>query len=326
MALANNIVDGLDGTMASVVGVNTLAPAATENAQVVIHRSDDPILAAIQTDVAIVGQGGQTAAGNNILLPVAGTGWTDVSNFRAISLQVIPVGTITAGTIVFEGSNDGNGAVAMLFVDKANMSAAPVSSVGLATGVNRFMLGNVFFKYFRARISVAVAGPGAGVGAVAMGLSGELSFAIQAIRVTDGTISQALKVANTPAASADIGAVVTLSPNLPVPTTTFLNSAATTNATVAKAAAGTVYSIALSNTNGGVRYFKLYNLPTTPIVGTTVPVITNAIPANGSIVFEFGMLGVRLGTGISFAITANAVDTDATAIAAGEVKVMLSYI
>lgn len=105
-----------------------------------------------------------------------------------------------------------------------------------------------------------------------------------------------------------------------------INSAATTNATSVKASAGTVYSITVSNTAASPRYVKLYNKASAPTVGTDVPVLTIPVPAGGVVNVPFGTTGHRLGTGIALAITANAADSDATAIGASEVKVATAYI
>lgn len=119
--------------------------------------------------------------------------------------------------------------------------------------------------------------------------------------------------------TANQGALVT-------PTASAVNSAATTNATSVKATAGTVYSVTASNINAAARFVKLYNLATAPTVGTSTPILTIAIPASSTVNVSFGATGYRFGTGIALAITAAAADTDTTAVAANEIKVITSYI
>jgi hypothetical protein len=114
--------------------------------------------------------------------------------------------------------------------------------------------------------------------------------------------------------------------NTPVtPTQSFINSAATTNATSVKASAGTVWSIIASNVNAAARYVKFYNLAVAPTVGTSVPVFTITIPAGGTVQFDGGSNGIRFGTGIALAITGAMADADTTAVAANEIKVATSY-
>lgn len=111
------------------------------------------------------------------------------------------------------------------------------------------------------------------------------------------------------------------------PTTSFVNSAATTNATSVKASAGTVYSVTASNTSASARYLKFYNKASAPTVGTDVPVLTLALPASGGLQnVILGTLGLRFSTGVALAITAGAADSDTAVIAANEVKVCTAYL
>jgi len=110
------------------------------------------------------------------------------------------------------------------------------------------------------------------------------------------------------------------------PTPSNVNSAATTNATSVKTSAGTLYNIGASNTGAAAAFLKLYNKASAPTVGTDVPVLTLVIPASGNVDFDLGPMGHRFTTGIAFAITNLAADSDTTAIAASQVKVLTSYI
>ena len=151
-------------------------------------------------------------------------------------------------------------------------------------------------------------------------------------RVTDGTNTQAVKAASTAAAATDPASVVTLSPNLPVPTVHTLESAATTNATSVKGSAGRITALVVTSPliTASVRYLKLYNKASAPTVGTDVPVATIPIvtTTNGVNVFSLQVsdLGLYFSTGIAYAITGASTTADATAVAAGDVKVMMNYI
>lgn len=109
------------------------------------------------------------------------------------------------------------------------------------------------------------------------------------------------------------------------PTTTFTNSAASTNATLIKSSAGTLWSAVVSNVAASARYLKFFNMTTAPTVGTSVPVFAVLVPAGGTVVIEGGANGIRFSAGISLAITGAAGDLDTTAIAAGDVKVATSF-
>ncbi len=121
-------------------------------------------------DLYITGQGSQTAINNNVVLATAGTGTTDTLNgttgisFRSVSFQVTPAaGTVTAGVITFEGSNDNTNFVSIFLSDRANVTAIPVATITLAASTSRYFTGAIPFRYFRARISTGITGTTTGV-------------------------------------------------------------------------------------------------------------------------------------------------------------------
>lgn len=102
-----------------------------------------------------------------------------------------------------------------------------------------------------------------------------------------------------------------------------LVGAATTNATVVKAAPGVVYGWNLSGI-GAAAFLRLYDKATAPTVGTDVPKLT--IPAaSGGVNFSEFLKGIAFLNGIAIAITAAVADNDATAIAAGGAVVNLFF-
>lgn len=103
-----------------------------------------------------------------------------------------------------------------------------------------------------------------------------------------------------------------------------LISAATTNATVAKAGPGRLYGWSASNINAAARYLKVYDTASAPTVGTTVPVLTIAIPAAGNASHDLGD-GIVFRSGISFAITTGIADADTGAVSAAEHAVHLFF-
>ena len=104
-----------------------------------------------------------------------------------------------------------------------------------------------------------------------------------------------------------------------------LNSAASTNATLIKGSAGTLHSLVLSNNGGAAAFAKLYNKATAPTVGTDVPVAVIPVPAGGFASLDV-VNGIPFSLGIGLAITNLIADADATAVAAGQVKVMAGYL
>lgn len=96
-----------------------------------------------------------------------------------------------------------------------------------------------------------------------------------------------------------------------------VSAAATTNATSVKASAGDVFTIAGYNAAAALRYLKLYNKATAPVVGTDTPFATLPLPASSGFAFDFPSL--FMDTGIAYALTTGVADADAVALTAGDV-------
>lgn len=107
-----------------------------------------------------------------------------------------------------------------------------------------------------------------------------------------------------------VGAAASASSRIP-------SSAANTNPTVAKASAGSLYTVTGYNASAGVIYLKFYNKATAPTVGTDVPVLTLALPALSA--FSFNLNGFPFTTGIAYGMATGAADNSAVAVAAGDV-------
>lgn len=138
---------------------NTASNTSSAATSLVTIASNTGIIAG-DTDILLTGQGNQTAVGQNILLSTAGIGPQGVTNARSISIQIVPTGTVTSGTVVFEGSNDGVTFTPIFLYDDSSITANPVSSYTPTTGVSRFFSGPTHFAQIRARISVAIGGGG----------------------------------------------------------------------------------------------------------------------------------------------------------------------
>lgn len=144
-------------------------------------------------------------------------------------------------------------------------------------------------------------------------LTGGKDTYIQGVSLVTSTTGVALGTAGNPiVVSTGGGSTPSLS------TSRIPSSAATTNATNAKASAGTVYQIIATNTAAAIRYLKIYNKASAPTVGTDVPVLTIAIPAVGAVVLDYDY-GYGFSAGISYALTTLAADADSTAVALGDI-------
>jgi hypothetical protein len=137
---------------------------------------------------------------------------------------------------------------------------------------------------------------------------------IPAVTVSSGTVTTVTTVtgvttAGTPAAPA---------------TPLIINSAATTNVQLVLTGTSGLQAFYASNTGASDAFVKLYNKATAPTVGTDVPAMVVRVPAGGQVELTPGFNGYRFALGLGLAITGLAADADTTAVAAGQVKVILS--
>lgn len=107
-----------------------------------------------------------------------------------------------------------------------------------------------------------------------------------------------------------------------------LISAGSTNSTLVKAGATSLYGIQLSNINAAVRYLKLYDKATAPTVGTDTPVKTILIPGSttgGVRDVNLPIAGIAFTLGLGIGLTTGVADNDTGAVAANEQVVGLDY-
>ena len=228
----------------------------------------------------------------------------DCLQLKALSIQCQSMGT--TGVVTVQWSND---AAFTAPITATLMSETGATSTTITAASLRYT--HVIARYCRLRLTTATT-------------AGTTTFIVQGSQSILGPASQQVQGSVTVSGSLTSGGTVTNTPA--TPTQSFINSAATTNATSVKASAGTVYGITATNINAAIRYLKLYNKASAPTVGTDVPVLSIPIPATGQVSINPGAMGIRFGTGIALAITAAAADTDTTAVAASEIKVATSYI
>lgn len=108
-----------------------------------------------------------------------------------------------------------------------------------------------------------------------------------------------------------------------------LNSAASTNGALILTGSSGLHAFYATNTGATNAFVKLYNKATAPTVGTDVPAVILPVPAAvsgvpGAATLPIGYQGFRFALGLGIAITGSVADNDTTAVAAGQVKVMLS--
>jgi hypothetical protein len=101
-------------------------------------------------------------------------------------------------------------------------------------------------------------------------------------------------------------------------TARLLTSAATTNSTLVKNAAGNLHKITLNVAVAG-KFLKIYNKASAPTIGTDTPVMTIPLPTTGLVQLDFGANGHYFSAGIGFGLTGAIADADTTAVASGDI-------
>jgi hypothetical protein len=118
---------------------------------------------------------------------------------------------------------------------------------------------------------------------------------------------------------------------LPVTTQAhFKSSTATTNSTLIRGSAGSVFNIIVHNTHSGggggsAIALRFYDKATAPVVGTDVPMIIIHVQSNDSKEINFTS-GITFKNGIAYSITAGNALLDSTPVSADGVQVYIGYI
>lgn len=218
----------------------------------------------------------------------------DCSAYRSINFQI--TGT-WVGTISFQVSND-----------NTNWNAFSVFSIAAGSGLLSSVTTN---------------------GAWFAALAGFNFVRIRFTTYTSGTASVAGFLLREPVSGATnaTGAQITIATVSTASSSTLpytVNSAATTNAASIKASGANLYGMSIMNASAATKYVRFFNKASAPTMGTDVPIMVVAVPATSSKEIEY-VPAMRFGTGLAVAITGGAAATDSTAVAAGDVQLMVSY-
>ena len=244
----------------------------------------------------------------------------DVTRASNITFHVKNVGsaTLAAGTFIFEASidstngTDGTGVGIQAGRTNANTPETSIALTGITAGAGYATAWEASvnaYNWFRLRCTVAVTASASAQWTIVRG-----SYATEPVPIVQSHgVTGTVTVAGTVTATATTG------------TPYNLTGGASTNSVVVRNAAASLFTLAASNPTAATVYVKLYNMTTAPVVGTSVPTLTMAIPAGGCVVQDFGRVGQRYGTGIGIATTAGAPATDTAAVAAG-VQIHATYV
>ena len=116
-----------------------------------------------------------------------------------------------------------------------------------------------------------------------------------------------------------------MSTNMPPSLSYALNSAATTNANLIQAGTTRLNGFNLNNASAAAKFVRFYNKATAPVPGTDTPVLVVSVPASST--FNAAPTeGYVFPLGLGISITGAAPVLDSTAVAAGDVQALVSYI
>ena len=114
------------------------------------------VVAITQDDISVTGQSAQTATVNNILTVASGTAATDLSGYKSASVQVNSTGT--AGTYIFEGSNDNSAFVTIPVWNQLILTGTPITAAVTASNTKIVYIFPVTTRYVRLRIATTITG------------------------------------------------------------------------------------------------------------------------------------------------------------------------
>lgn len=229
---------------------------------------------------------GSASANNTDLISVA------CNEFRSVNFQI--TGT-WVGTISYQVSNDNTNWLALFCI------ASNATSAAGATTTNVLQYGALTgYQFFRIRFTAYTSGT--------------------------ASVTAFFNKENVPTATLPVSPTNTVVASTTSSGTSLftVNSAATTNGAAIKTSAGNLYGISAMNASASTKFVRFFNKASAPTVGTDVPIMVVAVPATSSKEIEY-VPAVRFSTGIAVAITGGAAATDATAVAAGDVQLLVSF-
>lgn len=107
-------------------------------------------------DLYVTGQSAQTATVNNIITVTSGAAATDAFGYKSASVQVVSTGT--AGTFIFEGSDDNSNFQAIPVYSQLVLTGTPTTAAITATVSQLIYTFPVPMRYIRLRIATTITG------------------------------------------------------------------------------------------------------------------------------------------------------------------------
>jgi hypothetical protein len=295
--------------------------------QPVVIASDQTAIPTVENATVVIGAAAQTAVVNNILPSVSGAAGTDVSNQRSASVQVVSTGT--AGTFIFEQSNDNVNWVALPVFNGALTAGVPITAAITATASAIVYSFALRCRFVRLRIATLITGGSIqafsrfssepwtpSVSTVAQSTAASLNATVA------GTVTA--NVAASVNAIGDVGIQYRANATGAASFVSVMSPLTPAVGTV-KATAGRLLGFQLQNSAAALRSVKVFGVAA-PTLGTTAALFEIDIPAGGVVSQNFPG-GLAFGTACTFSVTSAKGLTDNTSagLAANDVSGFFAF-
>ncbi len=316
-------------TETTLAALNAKVPAAGQAlmaaSQPVVIASNQTAVPTVENAVILTGAAAQTAVVNNILESVAGAAGTDVSNQRSASVQVVSTGT--AGTFIFEQSNDGTNWVALPVYNAALLTGAPITAAITATASQIVYTIPLRCRFLRLRIATLITG---GSIQAFTRLSSEpwtptvTNIAQPTAANLQTTVNGGVSLIAGVNAVGDVGIQYRANATGAASFVAVMSPATPAAGTV-KATAGRLLGFQLQNSAAALRSVKVFGVAA-PTLGTTAALFEIDIPAGGVVSAHFPG-GLAFGTACTFSVTSakGLTDNTATGLALNDVSGFFAF-
>lgn len=279
----------------SAVNAKITTGSQTKATSLTVGLADDQVVETSVKQVITTGQALATPVNSVVTVAVGDT---------QTMLVAVRSGGVAGGVIAFEVTQDGINWVSIAGRStQAIVAAGALATPTLAANTTySYVFSTAGWASFRTRVTT-VLGSGATIGFGATSASSDPTVLVSGTVAVSGTVTTT--VSGTATTTPQVGSSFLLS------------SAASTNATLVKNAAGNLYELTVSNTSASTAYVKFHNSNAAPTVGTTAVLFTVPVPASSIVQMDWGALGKRFPNGISYSTTAGVAANDTAAILVG---------
>lgn len=281
VVLGNAVLTSIDSRLITINNKIPAIGAAAIASSMPVNIASDQIVPISAPDLYVTGQSAQTVIVNNIIPSVSSSTSIDAANYKSASVQVVSTGT--AGTFIFEGSNDNVNFQAIPVFNQSLLNGGAIVTAITATASQIIYLFPIQMKYIRLRIATTITGGS---------IQAFTRLTQSAFSPATTLISQATAGNLNVTASGTVTSTVALATLAASTTTDIASAAITTTVTSANLALTGIQSmsilasvtivsgttptldIILQETLDGTNYYDIYHFPRITATGQyTTPVL-----------------------------------------------------